>query len=397
MHVVGVIAEYNPFHNGHKHHLDETRRLTGCDFLVVAMSGAFTQRGEPALLDKWVRARMALQSGADLVVELPAVFALRTADHFARGGVELLSAMGVDGLSFGCETGSLRALNEMSRVLAEEPPELSNGIRERLREGKSHARARGEALAEYLKLPPDVVNAPNTVLALEYLKANRALEKPMKVLVVKRTNDYHSKEIAPVASASAIRQALYDGRDQEALAAMPESAALLVREGGWARLSNLSALDNLLLYRLRALEPAQIAALPDVSEGLEMRVKKLCQLADGREALLSALKCKRYTMARLSRLCVHALLGMDRSLTDSVVRPPYARVLGFRDRARPLLREIATHGQVPLISQATLLSQDPCFRMECRATDVWGLTTSDPLYRRAGRDFTEKIQIVMDE
>ena len=372
MHVVGVIAEYNPFHNGHKHHLDETRRLTGCDYLVVAMSGAFTQRGEPALIDKWTRARMALQNGADLVVELPAVFALRTADHFAQGGVELLSAMGVDGLSFGSETGSLRALNEMSRALSEEPPELQEAIRERLQEGKSHARARGEALAKFLKLPPDVVNAPNTVLALEYLKANRALEKPMKVLVVKRTNDYHSKEIAPVASASAIRQAIYDGREKEAFAAMPEDAAQLIQDDGWTRLSNPAALDNLLLYRLRALEAAQIAALPDVSEGLEMRVKKLCGAASGREALLTALKTKRYTMARLSRLCVHALLGMDKALTDSVVRPPYARVLGFRDRARPLLREISTHGQVPLISQASLLAGD--------------LQNGVPRHRRVGPD-----------
>ena len=394
---MGVIAEYNPFHNGHKHHLDETRRLTGCDFLVVAMSGAFSQRGEPALVDKWVRARMALLSGADLVVELPAVFALRTADHFAAGGVQLLSLMGVDGLSFGCETGSLRALNEMSQVLDKEPPELTRLIRAHLEEGKSHARARGEALAECLKLPPELVNAPNTVLALEYLRANRALEKPMKVLVVKRTGEYHSNEMGPMASASAIRKALYDGREREAFEAMPESAATLIRAGGWAKLSNMAALDNLLLYRLRALEAAQIAALPDVSEGLEMRVKKLCGAAAGRESLLTALKCKRYTMARLSRLLVHALLGMDRALTDSVVSPPYARILGFRDRARPLLREIATHGQVLLVSQASLLSNEPCFRMECRATDVWGLTTADPILRRAGRDFTEKIQILVDE
>lgn len=396
MHVVGVIAEYNPFHNGHKHHLDETRKQTGCDYLVVAMSGAFTQRGEPALIDKWTRARMALHGGADLVVELPAVFALRTADHFARGGVELLGQLGVDGLSFGCETGSLRALSEMSRALSEEPPELTEEIRKRLQEGKSHARARGEALAKFLKLPPDLVNAPNTVLALEYLKANRALEKPMKVLVVKRTSDYHSQEMHTLASASAIRAAIYGGRDQEAFDAMPETSAALIREGGREKIANPAALDNLLLYRLRALDAAQIAALPDVSEGLEMRVKKLSGVAPDREALLAALKCKRYTMARLSRLCAHALLGMDKALTDSVIRPPYARVLGFRDRARPLLREISTHSQIPLVSQASVLSGDPCFRMECRATDVWGLTTSDPAYRRTGRDFTERIQILLD-
>ncbi len=396
MRVAGVIAEYNPFHNGHRHHLDETRRITGCDYLVVALSGAFTQRGEPALLDKWTRAQMALSGGADLVVELPAVFAVRTADHFARGGVELLSALGADGISFGSETGSLRTLNEMSRVLSEEPPALKAAIRERLSEGKSHARARGEALAEYLKLPAAAVNAPNTVLALEYLKANRALEKPMKVAVVQRTGGYHSKELGPLASASAIREAIYAGREREAYAAMPESSARLIRESGPGALARLDALDNLLLYRLRSLEAAQIAALPDVSEGLEMRVKKLCALAPGREALLAALKCKRYTMARLSRLCVHALIGMDRSLTDAVARPPYARVLGFRDRARPLIREIASYGPLPLVSSAVSLSGDPCFKMECRATDVWGLTTAEARLRRAGRDFTEKIRILTE-
>jgi predicted nucleotidyltransferase len=177
---------------------------------------------------------------------------------------------------------------------------------------------------------------------------------------------------------------------------MPETTANLIREIIPNGLSDPRALDNLLLYRLRALEPRQIASLPDVSEGLEMRVKKLCGIAPGRDALLNALKCKRYTMARLSRLCVHALLGMDRALTDDVIRSPYARVLGFRSRAKPLLKEISDRGQLPLTSQATHLSGDPCFKIECRATDVWGLTTSDPRLRRAGRDFTEKIQIVAD-
>ena len=394
MRVAGVIAEYNPFHNGHQHHLDETRRLTGCDYIIAAMSGAFTQRGEPALIDKWARAKMALLGGADLVVELPAVFAVRTADHFARGGVELLYALGADTLSFGSETGSLHTLLEMSRLLHEEPPSLREAIRVRLKEGKSHARARGEALSEALNLPPEMVNAPNTVLALEYLRVNRALETPMKIQVVRRTGAYHSKEMGRIASASAIRAAMYDGREGEAFAAMPETSAEIIQAASAGGISNPAALDNLLLYRLRAMKADQIALLPDVSEGLEMRVKKLAALAPDRDALLCALKCKRYTMARLSRLLLHALLGMDQSLTDSVLRAPYARVLGFRDRARPLIREISSNGRIPLISHPTALSGDPCFKMECRATDVWGLTTSDPRLRRAGRDYTEKIQIV---
>ena len=393
MRIAGVIAEYNPFHNGHKHHLDETARRTGCDFLVVAMSGAFTQRGDPALVDKWTRARMALLGGADLVVELPALFAVRTADHFARGGVSLLARLGAEVLSFGCEPESLSALDEMRRALAEEPPALQAAIRLRLSEGKSHARARGEALSEHLGIDPETVNAPNTVLALEYLRAIRSLGAPMEALAVPRTGSYHSKALGEIASATAIREAIR-GEQAEAFGAMPETSAGLIPSGDDGRLSDPSALDNLLLYRLRAMPAAEIAALADMGEGLEMRFIKLLPDATSREALLQALKCKRYTLARLNRLCAYALLGMDRALTERITLPPYARVLGFRERARPLMRTIADSGRIPLVTRASTLSEDACFRLECRATDLWGLTTLDPALRRAGRDYAEKVVIV---
>jgi len=392
--ITGVIAEYNPFHSGHKYHLDETRRLTGCDYLVVAMSGAFTQRGDPALVDKWTRARMALLGGADLVVELPALFAVRTADHFARGGVSLLSRLGAAVLSFGCEPESLGALDAMGRALAEEPPALRVAIRHGLSEGKSHARARGEALAEHLGIDPEAVNAPNAVLALEYLSAIRALDVKVEALAVPRTGSYHSKALGKIASATAIREAIRRGRAEEAFEAMPETSAALIREGGGDRLSDPSALDNLLLYRLRAMSPDEIAALADMGEGLEMRFVKLLPDATSREALLQALKCKRYTLARLNRLCAYALLGVDRQLTERVTLPPYARVLGFRERARPLMRKIADAGRIPLVTRAPALADDPCFQLECRATDLWGLTTSDPAQRKSGRDYTERVVIL---
>lgn len=398
MHIVGVIAEYNPFHNGHLHHLEETRRMTGCEYLVVAMSGAFTQRGEPALVDKWTRARMALACGADLVLELPALFALGTADRFATGGVTLLSGLGVvDELSFGCEAGGIAQLREMADALAEEPPTLREGLRRRLEQGQSHARARGEALAEYLHLSPEQVNAPNTVLALEYLRANRALGNPLKLCAVPRVGDYHSNALGEIASASAIRAALRSGRESQALAAMPPAAAKMLRAQGEAALSDPDRLDDLLLYRLRGLEAAQIARLPDVNEGLEMRLKRAAAETSSRAELLRAVKCKRYTMARLSRLCAYALLGLDRALQEEYPQPPYARVLGFRDRARPLLREIASAGTIPLASDPMQIKDERCFLLERRATDLWGLTTAHPALRRAGRDLTERMLILYDE
>ena len=392
--VAGIIAEYNPFHNGHARHIQKTRALTGCDWLIVVMSGNFTQRGEPALLDKWMRAQMALDAGADIVLELPALFAVRPADRFAMGGVEILGALGVcDMLSFGCEVTNLSLLKRLAEVLEAEPPDFSAILRTHLSEGKSFPRARGEALCEYLNVPPEWVNGPNTVLALEYIRANERLEVPMGLCVVQRDSDYHSEQMGEVASASAIRKAVFEGRMDEAYAAMPEAAAKLMREAGRTRMADIAALDNLLIYRLRALEAEQIARLPDVSEGLEMRIKKKIGQSTTREALLEQLKCKRYTMARLSRICTYALLGLDRALVEAYPQPRYLRILGFQNWARPLLREIASNGRLPLIGSAKALAGDECFALERRATDLWGLCTQDPALRRAGRDFTERMPV----
>ena len=391
----GIIAEYNPFHSGHAYHIGQTRGLTGCDFVVALMGGAFSQRGEPMLLDKWTRAKMALDAGADLVLELPALFAVRPADRFALGGVSLLGALGqVDILSFGCEIADLSLLKLMAGALQAEPPELSARLRAHLAAGKSYPRARGEALSEYLRVPVEWINAPNTVLALEYIQANNRLPSPMKLCVVRRTTDYHGSELGEVASASAIREAIGRGDLDGACAAMPEKAAKLLKEAvGRGATAGPAALDSLLLYRLRGLDADQIARLPDISEGLERRIKKKIADATSRQQLLDALKCKRYTMARLSRVCAYALLGLDRSLVEQVAYPPYARILGFRDRARPLMREIAATSAIPLISNNVLLEGDKCFLLERRATDLWGLCTRDPELRRAGRDLTEKMLV----
>ena len=195
--IAGVIAEYNPFHNGHLHHLRETRRKSGCDGLIVCLGGNFTQRGEPAMLSKWTRARMALLCGADAVFELPAPFAVRTADFFARGGVGVLAGLHCDVLSFGCETEDVKLLQTLAELRETEPGALSSLVRARLEAGMSHARARGEAVAEYLGLPAEALNAPNMALAVEYLRCLRGTET--KPLVVPRVGDYHARRSRPSA------------------------------------------------------------------------------------------------------------------------------------------------------------------------------------------------------
>ena len=206
MTIAGIICEYNPLHEGHVYHMNETRRRTGCDYIVCVMAGAFMQRGEPAFLDKFVRAECALRAGADAVVELPALYAVRPAELYARGGVDILRAVGADFLSFGSETDDLDFLLSLSGALLDESGEVSRQVREGLRAGKTLARARGEALARALGVEPECLNQPNLALAAEYLKRILETNAPMRPVCVKRTSPYHADE--PSASASALRRAL---------------------------------------------------------------------------------------------------------------------------------------------------------------------------------------------
>lgn len=390
MKIAGVIAEYNPFHSGHEWHLAETRRRTGCDFVVVCMAGSYVQRGEAACLSKWARAEAALRCGADAVFELPALFAVRSADAFARGGVGVLDGLGVDALSFGCENAQLQTIEALAELREHEPETLSDAVRRGLAEGKSHARARGEAVAAMLGMEPEALNAPNLVLAAEYVRQLRRRSSAMEIAVVPRAGDYHDADVrAPFASATAVRAALAEGRKEEALAAVPEAAREILSRAG-----SMHAPDDLLLWRLRQTSEAELAALPGVAEGLERRIFRCAAVASTREELLDALKCKRYTRARLSRILACALLGLTNALAERHPEPEYARLMGMRRDARPLLSELKRRAKLPIVSDPVRLQSDECFRLECRATDLRALQCDDPSERRAGQELTRKFVMV---
>lgn len=384
MKIAGVIAEYNPLHSGHAYHLRQTRRLTGCDWIVVCMAGNYTQRGEAACLSKWERAQMVLNCGADAVFELPALFAVRPADAFALGGVSVLNALGVDVLSFGCEDETLPA--RIAKLRAEEPAEVTNALRQNLALGMSHARAWGAAAAQALDVSSECLNAPNVVLAAEYLRAIAALNSTMEWLAVRRIGGYHDSSMdGAFASATAIRQAIRAGALDQALPHVPEAAREIL-----ARAGKMHAPDDLLLYKLRGMSEAELRNLPDVTEGLERRVLRHAVTASGREDLLDALKCKRYTRARLSRLLAHALLGMTGDLIRRHPEPEYLRLLGMRDDARPLLRELKRRAAKPIVSDPTQLTNSEVFQLECRATDLRALQCDAPEDRQSGQEFTRK-------
>ena len=384
MKIAGIIAEYNPFHNGHAWHIQETRRLTGCDYVVVCMAGHFTQRGEPAILSKWNRVRMALNCGADAVFELPAMFAVRTADAFARGGVSILGGIGMDVLSFGSEKADLGLIERLAQVKQNEPTEVSETVKYNMGKGMPHVRARGEALERYLGLPEGLLNQPNLILATEYAKAVHEQFPDMALCAVRRIGDYNGDDLGEYASASALRRAFAKGEAQAAIEAIPKTAR------AFATPDAMHPMDDMLMLRLREMPLEALAGLPDVREGLEHRLYRLCREASGREALLEALKCKRYTWARLSRLLTHALLGMTQDEVNDHPMPTYARLIGARRDAGPLLGELDRRATLPIASSAAQLREDACFALECRATDIWSLLHDDASQRLAGREFTEK-------
>ena len=385
MKIAGIIAEYNPFHNGHAHHIRETRRLSGCDFVAVCMAGSFTQRGEAACLDKWSRARAALSCGADAVFELPALWTVRTADAFARGGVAILSGLGCDILSFGSESPDLTLIRRLAELGEAEPPAISEAIRTGLSDGKSHARARGEAVAEYLGIAPELLNAPNLILAVEYIRAIREFKSNLIPLAVPRIGDYHGNALGEFASASAIRTALIRGERDAALSCVPEATRETL-----ARAPGMHAPDDLLLHILRGMDDAQLAALPGAGEGLERRLARCVREAGSQAELIDMLKCKRYTRARIARLCAHALLGITEEFAQAHPLPAYARLLGMREDARGLLSELNARATMPIVSDPIKLRDDPVFQLDCRATDLRALCCDDPAERRAGQEFTHK-------
>ncbi len=392
MRLCGVIAEYNPFHSGHAYQLAEARRCSRCDYLIACMDGGLTQRGDTALLDKGTRARMALLHGADLVVELPALFAVRPADWFARGGVLTLGALGIDALSFGCETDDLALLTRLKTAFHGNDPRIEQAVRDRLIEGKSHARARGEVVAEALNVPPALLASPNVTLALEYLRAADALERPLEFYPVARRGGYHDLSLGEFSSASAIRAAVLSGQDGWQRA-MPDDCAETLRrclsEGRYAR---PDALDTTLIYLLRRREP--LGGLCDVIEGFDNLFARHAQTCATRDELLEKVKCKRYTHARLNRFCAHVLMNLTQADAQTHPVPEYIRVLGFRRDAQPLMKRLKKTAALPLTTDAARLKDNALFQFERRATDLQSLSMTAPDERAAGRDMTEAIVIV---
>ena len=388
MKVCGVIAEFNPLHNGHAHFLKQLKAPdgVGATHVVAVMSGNFVQRGEPALLPKFERAKMALACGADVVIELPTPYALSSAEGFARAGVSLLAALGcVDTLAFGSECGDAAALKKAADALQTEKCESL--LRYHLEGGISFAEARQKALAETAGTAVgDLLSSPNNTLAIEYLHALSACGASMNVATVKRVGANHDAAVplGNVASASYLRTLITENRLMNALPFMPSASGNLLTEAGSRNLcpAKTEKAEIALLYRLRQMSLADFAALPGVSEGLENRLFAASREASSIEEFLSLVKTRRYPLTRLKRLLMAAYLGLTAAFIPE--NPPYIRVLGATEAGYDVLRAAKANGcALPLLTrkgQADTL--DPAARalweFECNATDLYGLFLPAP-------------------
>lgn len=348
--VLGIIAEYNPFHNGHLYHLNESKKVTGSSYTVAIMSGNFTQRGSTGFIDKWSRAKTALECGIDLVLELPVLYATSSAENFADGAIKILDSLQVvDYLSFGAETADIHLLNTIANVLYEEPKEYKSFLAHELKAGLSFPKAREKALSIYLndnKKYSNVISSPNNILGIEYLKALKKYKSMIQPIAMPRLetghNDlnYHSN----IASSTAIRNIMKNNSFDIAKNLMPaySFSNLLENIKVGHVVPDLSVFEKEIILNLRKMSTYEISNLPDVSEGLEFSIKNTANSCNSVVEFLNIIKSKRYTSTRLQRILLYSLLGITKKdILLSKKTQPYVRVLGFNERGKYLISEVA--------------------------------------------------------
>ena len=361
MEITGIICEYNPFHNGHKKQIDTIRKLQGenCG-IVCLMSGNFVQRGAPAIIDKSLRAKAAVLCGADLVLELPVTYALRSAEGFAQGGVDILSGICTH-LCFGTESGDADSLTKTAELLLSD--EFTKSLRVYLDKGLSFPAARQAAL-EDLHVDSSLLTSPNNILAVEYCKAILASRSSLKSLPIIRNGNYHdmvpNKENP---SATAVREIMETNHVYHAY--VPSNAAKCFQS---ATVHSISAAERAILAKLRTMSDEEFAALPFGSEGLWRKLMHAARSESTLEGIISATKSKRYTRTRLNRMIMCAFLGITEE--DLTATAPYVRVLALNNRGREILNQARNMGNFPNIGE----KQDSAYQfLENRCGDLYGL------------------------
>ncbi|MFZ5988306.1 MAG: nucleotidyltransferase [Bacillota bacterium] len=416
MKVLGLIVEYNPFHNGHLYHIEQSRKISSADCVVCVMSGNFIQRGEPAIINKWARAKMALLSGVDLVIELPLPYAVSSAEYFAYGAVKILHDIGIiDCICFGSETGSIKELDIVAQILIDEPESYRTLLKEELDKGLSYPVSRESALRKYLATNgvlayniEEIIGSSNNILGIEYLKALKRLKSSIEPLTIKRINNkYNSEDITgSISSATSIRKHILNslGSPKEDIleTVLPKASLDILREEIELGRGPVFTQDyeQIITAILRKMTADQIKTFPYVSEGLENRIKNAANLTGTFEELVDSISTKRYTKTRIQRILMSILAGItvnDLDLFNRYGGPQYARVLGFNNKGKQLMSLIKQNSIMPLVLKTAdfIKSCNPLLKrmleLESLATDMYVIGYKNPDFRNSGQEFTQNI------
>lgn len=403
MKIAGIIAEYNPFHNGHAYQIRRLREA-GFDYVITLMSGDFVQRGAPAIIGKFMRARMALLGGSDLVLELPSLFAVSSAEYFAEYGVRLFDALGcIDTLSFGCETPDEDLLQKTAAILNEEPDTYKETLKSLLKSGSSFAASRAAAVSEILPEAGNILSSPNNILAVEYCRALQKAGSSMALLPILRNDSgYHSDTPREdFCSAEGIRSRLLSGEDVSPY--LPEGTLKLLSENQSSPLIFPEDFFTLLRYRLLAED--DFSVFPDCSDALSARIRKYRVKTLSMEELISTLKTKDIAYSRVSRVLTNILLNRKAEDLSFYRSAPlkdfsYAKALGFRKSSEALLGKLKEHSSLPLVTKYSAaekeLSADAyrLFCMDIFASRVYNLVCSEKTGRLFQDDYQRPLEII---
>ena len=397
MKVTGIIAEYDPFHNGHSYHIKKAKEMTGADAIVVVMSGHFTQRGMPAFFSRDARVRMAVDGGADLVIELPYIYACNSSHEFARGAAGILNGIGcVDALVFGAETDDMDTLEKAARAAAGTDDRSSAYIKEEMKNGVSYPEALTRSVEKiYGAQTAAVLREPNNLLGIEYMKALRELGSGIKPFIVGRRSAAHGeslemlherKQEQRIASGTAVRKAVYAGGARAAEMLVPDTSFSII--SGYERSSGFSFTEyrdkikknmfELLKYKIITSDESELAEVYGVAEGLENRLKSCISSAEDIDGLIDSVKSKRYTRARISRTLMHLLINLSTTDFETLRETYCARVLGFSPTGGKLLRLMSESSAIPVFSNLSRLDKRSpeaarVLKYDMRASDVYAL------------------------
>jgi len=397
---IGIIAEYNPFHNGHLYQIQKAKELTGADTVIAVMSGNFTQRGDTSLINKFEKAKIALQNEVDMVIELPTIYSISSAENFALGGIKILNEIGnIDYLVFGIEEENLEKLQAIADVLVNEDDEFKRNIKEELDKGNSYPKAIEIVLKKVLSSEnvENIMQKPNNILAIEYLKALKTTNSKIKPFAIKRKNTMHNDENINenYASGTYIRKLFIENNFNEIKKVVPKYTyeRLLELKNQGTYVSSINDFSDIVIYKIRTMTKEEISKIADVNEGLENSIKLASTTCKTIDEIIEKVSTKRYTKTRISRILTYILLDITKSeMEQSKNANQYIRVLGINKKCEGILKKINNDKLITSLKKFEENNgENQLLNIDKKATEIYTIKYQKSV--QANLDYTSKFII----